>query len=173
MSGKYLLGHKKLMKLSKRLSKDYSQTDSVELNLFVTHYFASTSRSDLSDRGNDAMYDNLRQAWVFYQQRDTQSPKIEFLHFDSGAQGNGEEKRKSEGQRQCSGTRILVLQTDMPFLVDSIRQALTRSCVIIKYINNSVLYSERNARGFKGGRQVINNSAQRDRRLDQRGVDLS
>jgi glutamate dehydrogenase len=148
MSGKYLLGHKKLMKLSKRLSKDYSQTDTVELNLFVTHYFASTSRSDLSDRGNDAMYDNLRQAWVFYQQRDTHSPKIEFLHFNSGAQGNGEEKRKS--QRQRSGTRILVLQTDMPFLVDSIRQALTRSCVIIKYINNSVLYSERNARGFKG-----------------------
>ncbi|PCI73231.1 MAG: NAD-glutamate dehydrogenase, partial [SAR86 cluster bacterium] len=145
MSGKYLLGHEKLMKLSKRLGKDYSKTNPVDLDLFVTHYFASTSRSDLSDRGHDSMYDNLKQAWAFYQQRATSSPKIEFLHFDSGGEGKGEGEIK--GQR--SGTRILVLQNDMPFLVDSIRQALTRSSVIIKYINNSVLYSERNARGSK------------------------
>jgi len=141
MSGKYLLGHEKLMKLSKRLGKDYSKTNAVDLDLFVTHYFASTSRSDLSDRGNDAMYDNLKQAWAFYQQRESNSPKIEFLHFDTGAEGEGKGRR--------SGTRILVLQNDMPFLVDSIRQALTRSSVIIKYINNAVLYSERNARGSK------------------------
>jgi len=143
MSAKYLLGHEKLMQLSKRLGKDYSKTNAVDLDLFVTHYFASTSRSDLSDRGSDLMYDNLKQAWAFYQQRDSNSPKIEFLHFDTGKEGEEEEK----GQR--SGTRILVLQNDMPFLVDSIRQALTRSSVIIKYINNSVLYSERNPRGSK------------------------
>lgn len=141
MSEKYLLGHEKLMQLSKRLGKDYSKTNAVDLDLFVTHYFASTSRSDLSDRGDDSMYDNLKQAWAFYQQRDTDSPKVEFLHFDNGT------SRERKSQR--SGTRILVLQNDMPFLVDSIRQALTRSSVIIKYINNSVLYSERNAQGSK------------------------
>ncbi len=144
MSEKYLLGHEKLMQLSKRLGKDYSKTNPVDLDLFVTHYFASTSRSDLSERGNDLMYDNLKQAWAFYQQRDSNAPKVEFLHFDSDGDGKGERK----GQR--SGTRVLVLQNDMPFLVDSIRQALTRSSVIIKYINNSVLYSERIARGAKG-----------------------
>ena len=110
------MGHEKLMQLSKRLGKDYSKTNAVDLDLFVTHYFASTSRSDLSDRGNDSMYDNLKQAWAFYQQRDSKSPKIEFLHFDSGDEGKGEGGIK--GQR--SGTRILVLQNDMPFLVDSI-----------------------------------------------------
>ena len=145
MSAKYLLGHEKLMKLSKRLGENYSKTNAVDLDLFVTHYFASTSRSDLSDRSNDSMYDNLKQAWAFYQQRDTKSPKIEFLHFDSGDEGKG----KGEIKDRSSGTRILVLQNDMPFLVDSIRQALTRCSVIIKYINNSVLYSERNARGSK------------------------
>ena len=145
MSAKYLLGHEKLMKLSKRLGENYSKTNAVDLDLFVTHYFASTSRSDLSDRSNDSMYDNLKQAWAFYQQRDTKSPKIEFLHFDSGDEGKG----KGEIKDRSSGTRILVLQNDMPFLVDSIRQALTRCSVIIKYINNSVLCSERNARGSK------------------------
>lgn len=141
MSEKYLLGHEKLMKLSKRLGKDYSKTNATDLELFVTHYFASTSRSDLSDRGNESMYDNLKQAWAFYQQRDSDSPKIEFLHFDSSATEKGESK--------SSGTRIFVLQNDMPFLVDSIRQALTRCSVIIKYINNAVLYSERKPRGSK------------------------
>lgn len=148
MSAKYLLGHEKLMTLSKRLGKDYSKTNPVDLDLFVTHYFASTSRSDLSERGNDSMYDNLKQAWGFYQLRETNSPKIEFLHFDVGGQEQGQGKR--------SGTRILVLQDDMPFLVDSIRQALTRSSVIIKYINNSVLYSERNERGSKAAGKLSN-----------------
>lgn len=137
MSEKYLLGHEKLMQLSKRLGKDYAKTNPIDLDLFVTHYFSSTSRSDLSDRGIDSMYDNLRQAWAFFQQRNSNSPKIEFLHFDSTA------KDKS------GGTRIFVLQNDTPFLVDSIRQALTRSSAIIKYINNAVLYSERNTRGSK------------------------
>jgi hypothetical protein len=40
MSAKYLLGHEKLMQLSKRLGKDYSKTNAVDLDLFVTHYFA-------------------------------------------------------------------------------------------------------------------------------------
>ena len=75
------------MQLSKRLGKDYSKTNAVDLDLFVTHYFASTSRSDLSDRGNDPMYDNLKQAWAFYQERSASAPKIEFLHFDTGGQG--------------------------------------------------------------------------------------
>lgn len=141
MSEKYLLGHEKLMKLSKRLGKDFAKTNPTDLELFVTHYFASTSRSDLSDRGYDAMYDNLKQAWGFYQQHDSHSPKVEFLHFDSGSEGAGANQR--------GGTRILVLQDDMPFLVDSIRQALTRCSVIIKYINNAVLYSERNPKGSR------------------------
>tara|TARA_B110000858_G_scaffold194792_2_gene249891 strand:- start:19421 stop:24289 length:4869 start_codon:yes stop_codon:yes gene_type:complete len=141
MREKYLLGNEKLMKLSKRLGKDFSKTNPVDLDLFVTHYFASTSRSDLSDRGNDSMYDNLQQACGFYQQRNSNSPKIEILHFDAGDQGDGKSRR--------SGTRIFILQSDMPFLVDSIRQALTRSSVIIKYINNAVLYSERHPRGSK------------------------
>lgn len=144
MSEKYLLGHEKLMQLSKRLGKDYSKTNPLDLELFVTHYFASTSRSDLSERGNDSMYDNLKQAWGFYQQRASNSPKVEFIHFDSSGQGQDEAKGES------SGTRILVLQNDMPFLVDSIRQALSRCSVIIKYINNAVLYSERHAKGSKG-----------------------
>jgi len=143
MSEKYLLGHEKLMKLSKRLGKDFSKTNAVDLEIFVTHYFASTSRLDLSERGNDAMYANLKQAWSFYQQRESNSPKIEFLHFD-----RTESKQKS-ARDQRSGTRILVLQDDMPFLVDSIRQALTRSSVIIKYINNAVIYSERISAGTK------------------------
>jgi glutamate dehydrogenase len=143
MSEKYLLGHEKLMKLSKRLGKDYSKTNATDLDLFVTHYFASTSRADLSERGNDSMYDNLKQAWAFYQQSKANTPKIEFLHFDAKSPGRDSEKQL----RQQSGTRILVLQKDMPFLVDSIRQALTRCSIIIKYINNAVLYSERNAAG--------------------------
>ena len=71
MSAKYLLGHEKLMQLSKRLGKDYSKTNAVDLDLFVTHYFASTSRSDLSGRGNDSMYDNLKQAWAFHSPSET------------------------------------------------------------------------------------------------------
>ena len=131
MSSKYLLGHEKLAQLSKRLGKAYSKTNAADLELFVTHYFASTSRSDLSDRGSDLMYENLEQAWTFFQQRETNSPKLEIIHSDSNEKG------------RRGGSRILILQNDMPFLVDSMRQTLLRSSVIIKHINNAVLHSER------------------------------
>ena len=131
MSSKYLLGHEKLMQLSKRLGKDHPKENAADHELFVNGYFASTSRADLSLRGDDSMYENLDQAWSFYQQRGSKTPKIKFLHFDSGLNG------------LRSGTRILILQKDMPFLVDSTRQALLRCSVIIKYINNAVLESER------------------------------
>ncbi|MEX0962570.1 MAG: NAD-glutamate dehydrogenase [Pseudohongiellaceae bacterium] len=131
MSAKYLLGREKLKQLSQRLAKDLSDSPSAEFELFVTHYFASTSRSDLTDRGDDSVYENLRQAWAFYQLRSSVAPKIEIIHSDFS-------DKASRG-----GTRILILQNDMPFLVDSIRQALMRCSVIVKYINNAVLHSER------------------------------
>lgn len=131
MSSKFLLGHEKLMQMSQRLSKEFGKTNKGDLDIFVTHYFASTSRADLSTRGDDSMYDNLRQAWAFYQQRSSDAPKIQFLHLETS------------GESQRSSTRILVLQKDTPFIVDSLRQALMRSGVILKYVNNAVLHSER------------------------------
>ena len=50
------------------------------------------------------MYDNLDQAWSFYQQRGSKRPKIKFLHFDSGAEGSAQRNSYP------------VLQKDMPFL---------------------------------------------------------
>ena len=82
MSSKYLLGHEKLMQLSKRLGKDHPKENAADHELFVNRYFASTSRADLSLRGDDSMYENLDQAWSFYQQRGSKTPKIKFLHFD-------------------------------------------------------------------------------------------
>lgn len=131
MSSKYLLGREKLAQLSKRLSEDHPKTKAADLELFVTHYFASTSRVDLSERGSDSVYDDLKQAWAFYQQRASLAPKIEFQHSEMDDTG------------RRSGTRILILLSDMPFLVDSLKQALARSSVIIKYINNAVLLSAR------------------------------
>lgn len=138
MSSKYLLGREKLAQLSKRLCKDHPRTKAADLDLFVTHYFASTSRVDLSERGNDSIYDDLKQAWAFYQERASTTPKISFQHSEM------------DGFGKRGGTRILILLNDMPFLVDSLRQALTRSSVIIKYINNAVLHGERGA-GKKAG----------------------
>lgn len=131
MSSKYLLGHEKLMQLSKRLAKDFGKTDAEVLEIFVARYFASTSRADLSDRGSDLMYENLKQAWNFYQQRTSNTPKVEITHSESDSEGNR------------GGSRVLILQNDMPFLVDSMRQALLRSNVTIKHRNNAVLHSER------------------------------
>lgn len=131
MGSKYLLGQEILTQLSQRLGKDYSKIDAADLDMFVAQYFGSTSRSGLSERVGDLMYANLKQAWNFYQQRVKNSPKVELVHTDPDKQGGH------------GGTHILILQNDMPFLVDSVRQALLRSSVIIKHINNAVLHSER------------------------------
>ena len=92
------------MQLSKRLGKDHPKENAADHELFVSRYFASTSRADLSVRGDDSMYDNLDQAWSFYQQRGSKPQRSSFCISI----------RELNGLR--SGTRILVLQKDMPFL---------------------------------------------------------
>ncbi len=131
MSTKYLLGHSKLLHLSKSLDQKFSANKAELLKLFAGQYFASTSRADLNNFSDDFIYANLMQAWKFLQNRDSNTPKIELTHFDTSADD------------QRSGTRILILLNDMPFVVDSTRQALLRSSVIIKNLNNAVVYNER------------------------------
>ncbi len=133
MSTEYLLGHEKLLRLSKKIGKQFSVTKADSLRLFAGRYFASTSRTDLNTFTDEFIYGNLLRAWDFVQSLDSARPNIQIKHFDAVERD------------QRSSTQILILLDDMPFLVDSTRQALLRSSVVIKRLNNAVFYAERAA----------------------------
>ncbi len=138
MSTEYLLEHEKLLQLSKKISKQFSASKADSLTLFAGRYFASTSRTDLNTFSDEFIYRSLMQAWDFVQSRDSARPNIQIRHFDAVERD------------QRSSTQILILLDDMPFLVDSTRQALLRSSVVIKRLNNAVFYAERVAAVIAG-----------------------
>lgn len=136
MSSKPVVDNVLLIPINQMIDRSFSKSKAANLKLFAKQYFASTARSELAKFSSQEIFDALLEAWKFIQLRKSSSPKIQFVqqNFD-------------EASPNQAGTSIYVLLGDMPFLVDSIRQAINRSQVRIKNVNNAVIHIERVAKG--------------------------
>jgi len=132
MSTRPVVNKLSLASLNRRIDKNFRGTKAKGLKLFARKYYASSAVSDLSKLSDQQIYESAMNGWKFIQQRKSRSPKIQFVH-----------QKSSLDKQHKAGTNIYILLNDMPFLVDSIRQALNRSEIIVRSVNNAVLQVER------------------------------
>lgn len=121
-----------MLSIYQKIDSDFSGNKADALKLFARQFFASTSKSDLKKSSIDAIYQQLLEAWEFIAERKSTSPKIVFV------QG-----RVIQDSQLKPGTSIYLLLDDMPFIVDSVRQALNRAGISIRWINNAVIFARR------------------------------
>lgn len=124
--------HILLSPVNHKIDSAYRGKKAHALKLFARQFFASTSESDLRNISADAMYQQLLEAWEFISERQRNSPKIEFV-----------QQKVEQDAELKPGTSIYLLLDDMPFIVDSVRQGLNRAGVIIKRVNNAVIFAKR------------------------------
>ena len=140
MSTRPVVNKLSLASLNRRIDKNFRGTKAKGLKLFARKYYASSAVSDLSKLSDQQIYESAMNGWKFIQQRKSRSPKIQFVH-----------QKSSLDKQHKAGTNIYILLNDMPFLVDSIRQALNRSEIIVRSVNNVVLQVERFSSTRKNG----------------------
>ena len=105
------------------------------MRLFLGQFYASSPSTELQRASVDEILEPVLLAWKFVQKRPSRSPQIKFIEYTH-----------TEHENQNTGTCILILFDDMPFLVDSIRQGLNRAGAHIKRVRNSVIYARRAGR---------------------------
>jgi glutamate dehydrogenase len=121
-----------------QIEEKFPKTRAADITLFVSRFYASTPKSELAKRSTDELLEAALQAWEFLNQRSGPGPKIEFEHL-----------HPEQGSLQSAATKIYILVNDMPFIVDSIRQAVNRCSIKIKTVNNTVVQVLRGARSSK------------------------
>lgn len=97
---------------------------------FFNHY----PLEELVGRRLSDVFGSVYQWWQFIQHYDPQQPKVRLFNPSLAADG-----------WVCPHTALVVLQKDMPFLVDSIRIELNRRNIAIYTIKSTVLSLVRNA----------------------------
>jgi glutamate dehydrogenase len=132
MNAKQNLDNALLVPVLKLIDKQFAKSEANRVKLFAKRYFASTYKAEISNQSDNQILEALVQAWDFVQERKSSAPKIQFSEI----------KAEQKGGKPVGG-RIYVLVNDMPFLVDSIRQAVNRAGVSIRSVNNAVLQVER------------------------------
>ena len=111
-------------------------TDAVAFESFCCQYFDCFSLEDLVDRQLDDVFGMAYNCWLFLALRDVDTPKATLLN-----------PVLDEDGWVSNHTALLILQTNMPFLVDSIRMELTRRNIAINTIKSTVLEVQRNNSG--------------------------
>ncbi|MFT6294764.1 MAG: glutamate dehydrogenase [Glaciecola sp.] len=132
MNAKQNLDNALLVPVLKLIDKQFAKSEAMRVKFFAKRYFASTYKAEISNQTDKQMLEALVQAWDFVQDRKSSAPKIQFSEITAELEG-----------AKPTGGRIYVLVNDMPFLVDSIRQAVNRGGVSIRSVNNAVLQVER------------------------------
>ena len=122
--------------LDRKITARYGKKTASNLKQFARQYFAGTAKTELFRLTDEEIFESVSDAWKFFQQRQQSKPKISFIH----------RKLAKEQQRQ-TGTSIYILLDDMPFVVDSVRQCLSREGVVVRNINNAVLRVTRRRTG--------------------------
>ncbi|HAJ75416.1 MAG TPA: hypothetical protein DCM64_03070 [Gammaproteobacteria bacterium] len=145
MSTQPVVNKLSLASLNRRIDKNFSRAKAKSLKLFARQYYASSAVSELSKLDDQQIYESAMNGWKFIQQRKSSLPKIQFVHTNF-----------SQDKQFYIGTNIYILLNDMPFVVDSIRQALNRLGVIVRSVNNAVLQVERSSRTGKKAGQLRN-----------------
>ncbi len=125
-----------LLPLNQQIDSRYSKTRASILKEFARLYYASTSQSELGKMTEGELFQSMDDAWNFLQERKSARPKIQFV-----------QRKLTKDKKRQTGTSIYILQDDMPFLVDSIRQCLNRVGVVVRNVHNSVQFVERDGSG--------------------------
>lgn len=106
------------------------------LSRFIQGYFAHAAETDLMQWRLDDLYGATLAAWQFMQDRPADDTLIRVFNPDYERHG-----------WQSTHTVIEVLQTDMPFIVDSLRMELNRRNLSIHAILNTVFSTRRASDG--------------------------
>jgi glutamate dehydrogenase len=101
---------------------------------FAQQFFARYPLEELRGRHLSDVFGLVYHTWRFLQSFDRQAPKIQVFNPDLEEHG-----------WLCPHTVLMVLQRDMPFLVDSIRMELNRRNIAIHAIKSTVLTLARDA----------------------------
>jgi glutamate dehydrogenase len=125
-----------LKELNEELDSKLSGTKAQAVKQFAQAYYAAASESDLEAWRLDDLYGATLEAWQFIQNYQGEAPSVKVYN-----------PRYEENGWQSTHTFIEILQTDKPFLVDSLRMELNRRNLTIHAINNTVLTTSREESG--------------------------
>ncbi|MCJ8338199.1 MAG: NAD-glutamate dehydrogenase [Pseudomonadales bacterium] len=125
-----------LKELNEELDSKLAQKKATAVKQFAQAYYAAASESDLEAWRLDDLYGATLESWQFIQSYRGETPAIRV--YNPSYEENG---------WQSTHTFIEVLQSDKPFLVDSLRMELNRRNLTIHAINNTVLTTTRDASG--------------------------
>ena len=103
------------------------------LLLLAEKFFLHYPLEELAGRKLSDLFGSLYQSWQFLQTYDDDQPKIKLFNPNLAEDG-----------WVCPHTALIVLQRDMPFLVDSIRIELNRRNITIHAIKSTLLQIQRN-----------------------------
>lgn len=127
---------KLLTRLEELFSSKLEPTLATKLSEFCRHYYHVIPLDELAERRLDNLYGATLSFWHFMQQRDVGAAKVRVLNPDVEQHG-----------WHSGHTVIEIVNTDMPFLVDSVRMELNRQGLSIHSIHNAVVKVERDAEG--------------------------
>lgn len=99
---------------------------------FAEHYFSRYPMEDIVGRHLTDMFGCVYQLWRFLCNFDGDNPKLQLFNPELDLDG-----------WVCPHTVLIILQNDMPFLVDSIRIELNRRNIAIHTIKSTVLMVQR------------------------------
>ncbi|MCW8886951.1 MAG: NAD-glutamate dehydrogenase [Motiliproteus sp.] len=125
-----------LAKLEQELTKQLNKKQASEIFRFANLHYGSSSREEIAERRLEELYGATLECWYFLQQRDAGQPKVKVFNPDF-----------EENGWQSTHTVIVILQEDMPFLIDSIRMEVNRRELTIHSIHNSIMLVKRDKKG--------------------------
>ncbi|MEH6813569.1 MAG: NAD-glutamate dehydrogenase [Motiliproteus sp.] len=125
-----------LAKLEQELSKQLPVEQASKIFDFANLHYGSSSREEIAERRLDELYGATLECWYFLQQRPLKQSKVRVFNPDFEEDG-----------WQSTHTVIVILQQDMPFLIDSIRMEVNRRELTIHSIHNSIMTVSRNRKG--------------------------
>ena len=137
--------------VARAIDRKFGKSRAGSVRLFLGQFYASSPSTELQRASVDEILEPVLLAWKFVQNRPSRAPQIKFIEYTH-----------TEHENQNTGTCILILFDDMPFLVDSIRQGLNRAGAHIKRVRNSVIYARRAGRTAAKPGQLKHIAAEED-----------
>ena len=148
--------NKCMLQLEKEFKSKLSKTQLEKVTTFARNYFQNVPVDDLSGKNVTDVYGQTLSAWKFIQDFNAKKPKIKVFNPDY-----------EQHFWQSSHTIVMVLQSDMPFLVDSVRMELSHQEINIHAVQSIVSQVKRNAKGVLQDRSICN--YQDGCRIDMKG----
>jgi len=134
MSDRPCDNQKVLAQLTELFNEKLAAPEAKAVAQFAQQYFQASTQEELSERKFENLYGATLSCWQFLQSFSAQEAKIRVYNPDLEQHG-----------WRAQHTVIEILQSDMPFLVDSARMALNRHGLAIHTIHNAVLRTNREA----------------------------